>query len=421
MEVPIGDIKVGTRFRQDYGDLERLAESIKRYGLIQPLAVDAAYNLLAGGRRYAGALLVGLEKVPVRVIEQLDELTKREIELEENIERKDLSWQEEVSLKKEIDELKRAKFGSFEDNRATGWSSAKTAELLGESPANLSRDLELAKATEFFPELSQEKTKQDAQRKLRQIKETLVLRELEKRQPDKLPGQWKWAKDHYMIGDTMAGLEKMRPGTAHLIECDPPYGIDIDEILRTADISNREDFVEATPEDFPTFMNKLCELLFKIATDDAYLLMWFAWINQQKTHDSLTNAGWLVDPIPGIWVKNAPGKPADANVRLMVRYEQFYLARKGLPTLAKPSTNVFIHDSVPVHDRICLTEKPTSLYDDLLDLFYRPRMRVVCPFLGSGSFMLACYKRDLLCYGWDLSERSKELFLQRVWREFGDI
>lgn len=420
MEVKLNEIKVGTRFRTDYGDLERLANSIKSHGLIQPLAVARDLTLLAGGRRYAAAMLAGLRSVPVRIIEEADDLERRAIELEENIERKDLTWQEEINLKAEIDELKKKKHGDYADNRTKGWSSKDTADLLGESPANVSRDLELSKATEVFPELAKEKTKADAHRKLKQLKELVILKELESRRPEKLPGQWKWAKDHYMVGDTLAGLERMREGTAHLIECDPPYGIAIDEILRTADVSNREDFTEASPEDFPAFISKLADLLFKIANFNSYLIMWFAWKHQQTTYDALTKAGWLVDPIPGIWVKNAPGKPADAHVRLMVRYEQFYLARRGEPTLGRPATNVFVHDSVPVHDRICLTEKPVSLYDDLLDIFYKPRIRAVCPFLGSGAFMLSCYKRDLLCYGWDLSERSKELFLQRVWREFGE-
>lgn len=420
MEVPIGDIKVGERFRTDYGDLERFVESIRKFGLLQPIAVDSDLRLLAGGRRFAAASLAGLEQIPVRVIQTTDELVRREIELEENIERKDLSWLEKSNLTREIDELKRKIHGSYEEDRAAGWSSASTADLLGESAANVSRDIELSKAVAIFPDLAKEKTKADAQRKLRQIKELIVLKELESRASHVLPTQWKWAKDHYMVGDSLAGLRKIKAGTAHLIECDPPYGIDIDEILRSADVSNREDFVEAAPEDFPLFMTELSELLFRAATENAYLIMWFAWVNQQVTFDCLTKAGWRVDPIPALWIKSSSGKPADAHTRLMVRNEQFYLCRKGEPTLAKPSANVFIHDSVSVYSRICLTEKPVSLYDDLLEIFYRPHMRVICAFLGSGSFMLSCYKKDVFCFGWDLSERSKELFLQRVFREFGE-
>jgi DNA modification methylase len=105
----------------------------------------------------------------------------------------------------------------------------------------------------------------------------------------------------------------------------------------------------------------------------------------------------------------------------MVRYETFYVARKGDAVLAKAASNVFLHDSVPPQQRISITEKPVSLYEELLTIFLQPSMRVVCPFLGSGNFMLACYKRNITCYGWDLSETNKERFVRRVMREFGYV
>jgi ParB-like chromosome segregation protein Spo0J len=55
--VNLNDIDEGERFRQDYGDLQALAEDISEKGLIQPLAVtpqqsfDKPYKLQAGGRR----------------------------------------------------------------------------------------------------------------------------------------------------------------------------------------------------------------------------------------------------------------------------------------------------------------------------------------------------------------------------------
>lgn len=49
----IADIKVGKRRREEMGDIEGLAASIRRYGLIHPVVVDQDWNLVAGSRRLA--------------------------------------------------------------------------------------------------------------------------------------------------------------------------------------------------------------------------------------------------------------------------------------------------------------------------------------------------------------------------------
>ena len=52
---PITNIKVGTRFREELGDIESLAQSLESEGLINPITIDKDNNLLAGGRRLAAA------------------------------------------------------------------------------------------------------------------------------------------------------------------------------------------------------------------------------------------------------------------------------------------------------------------------------------------------------------------------------
>ena len=57
----------------------------------------------------------------------------------------------------------------------------KTAELLGETPANLNYDLELAEAAELVPELLEMKDKAQARKTLQKMKEKLIQEELAKR------------------------------------------------------------------------------------------------------------------------------------------------------------------------------------------------------------------------------------------------
>lgn len=87
----IVDIEVGERRREDLGDIAGLAESLKKYGLLHPIIVDEELNLIAGQRRLEAAKLLGWTDIDVRYKTDLTEKEKREIELEENLRRKDLT------------------------------------------------------------------------------------------------------------------------------------------------------------------------------------------------------------------------------------------------------------------------------------------------------------------------------------------
>ena len=73
--------------------LEELAESIKSYGIIQPIVVskkDGYYSIVAGERRWRAAKLAGLEEIPA-IVRDDDEQVNKEIALIENIQREDLN------------------------------------------------------------------------------------------------------------------------------------------------------------------------------------------------------------------------------------------------------------------------------------------------------------------------------------------
>ncbi len=73
--------------------LEELAESIKEYGLIQPIVVtkkDGYYCIIAGERRWRASKLAGLQEIPA-IVRDDDEKRNTEISLIENIQREDLN------------------------------------------------------------------------------------------------------------------------------------------------------------------------------------------------------------------------------------------------------------------------------------------------------------------------------------------
>lgn len=84
-------IRIGDRRRQDNGDIAGLADSIREHGLLHPLVVDADDRLVAGGRRLEAVRELGWLCVPVTRLGDLTETQLREVELEENLRRKDLT------------------------------------------------------------------------------------------------------------------------------------------------------------------------------------------------------------------------------------------------------------------------------------------------------------------------------------------
>lgn len=81
------------RKRFDQEALEELAQSIKEYGLIQPIVVtkkDGYYSIIAGERRWRASKLAGLEEIPA-IIREDNEKVNSEISLIENMQREDLN------------------------------------------------------------------------------------------------------------------------------------------------------------------------------------------------------------------------------------------------------------------------------------------------------------------------------------------
>ena len=86
--------------------LEELSQSIKEFGIIQPIVVNkkgAGYEIIAGERRYRAAKLAGLTHVPI-IVKTYTDLEALQIALIENIQRQDLNPIEEaLSYKKLTD------------------------------------------------------------------------------------------------------------------------------------------------------------------------------------------------------------------------------------------------------------------------------------------------------------------------------
>lgn len=121
----------------DEESLSELAESIKRYGIIQPIIVnkkDNYYEIVAGERRWRAAKKAGLEEIPCIVREDTERRNK-EIALIENIQREDLNAIEKAKGYKEL--IDNYGLSQIELSETIGMSSsaiANTLRLLNLSP-----------------------------------------------------------------------------------------------------------------------------------------------------------------------------------------------------------------------------------------------------------------------------------------------
>lgn len=89
--------------------LNELAQSVKTYGIVQPIIVQRSgerYMIIAGERRYRAARLAGLETVPV-VVKEYSRQAFMEVSLVENLQREDLNPIEEAeAMRMLMDEYK---------------------------------------------------------------------------------------------------------------------------------------------------------------------------------------------------------------------------------------------------------------------------------------------------------------------------
>ncbi len=119
----------------DPEELEELAESIRNYGVLQPIMVQKQgelYEIIAGERRWRAAKIAGLKEVPV-IIRDFDRQKKMEVSLIENVQRADLNPIEEaMAYRQLIDEfgLKQEEIAErVSKNRATIANSLRLLKL----------------------------------------------------------------------------------------------------------------------------------------------------------------------------------------------------------------------------------------------------------------------------------------------------
>jgi len=435
--VKLDDIKFGNRRREDYGAVDELAKSISERGLIHPIAVqsdtgDPPYVLAAGGRRYLAHKLLGRSEIACRIYDHpLTELELKAIELFENIDRKDLTPQEDCYLKRDIHNLMVEIHGKKVSTTpgADGWSMRDTAHALGKSVSTISEDIKLADAAEKMPhlELDKCKTKKEALKTIERFEQTIVRGELAKRAEKELGTDNTKLAQSYIVKDFCEGVKDIPTGSIDLVEIDPPYAIDLPGIKKS-DLSYKatygETYNEIDKKIYGEFIINTLSECYRVMKPDSWLLMWFGpepWF--EKIFDAINTCGFKCRRIPALWTKGEqPGQCFQPSIYLGNSYEMFFYARKGSPTIKKQGRKAqFDYPPVDPAKKVHPTERPVELMEEVLSTFAWEGSRVLVPFAGSGNTLIAAHNLKMLPIGYDLSEEYRDAFVARlVGKEIGN-
>jgi ParB/RepB/Spo0J family partition protein len=430
--LPIGQIDLGKRFREDYGNLDELSASIKEFDeLIQSVVVRETetpdkYLLMAGGRRYRACLAAGETEIKADIWPKgLTELEYRKIELAENVKRKDLTWVEEVTLTQEINRLVQQELG-------IAATQNDVAELLGKDRSAVSKDLQLAIDMESLPELRESKTKKEALIKANAVKERIVKAEIAKRITDRLKvnneTEHEQLINSFIVGDCTKILPTFKDESFDLIELDPPYGIGFDT-QHTGSINHTlTEYSDLTNlEEHEALMKTVLAECYRLLSDRGWIYMWHSvWYSYAVTaYKLLEEAGFITAKAPVIWIKPATSVSHNHNPdsAFTVNYDMFVYARKSKKALLNvrgPSSTRFY--TPPIRSiRIHPNEKPILLTEMLLREFCPSGARVLSPFAGSGNVLFAAYNNKMSAVGIDLKKEYKEAFVVRAsdWK-YGD-
>lgn len=373
----------------DEGAEEKLAESIKRFGCVDPLIVNAAperKNIVIGGHfRLAVAKKLGIERVPV-VYVTIPNL-EREKELNLRLNRNTGEW--DLELLKEFDVSLLLDIGFDDTDLADIWNdSLETAD----------DGHDLAQALEAIGE------------------------------PITKPGTLYALGEHRLLCGDSTNLEDVKCLTNGLpigyVNCDPPFNIGLSYnkgISTGGKYGGLKTNDDLSDDDYAAFIRKTMENALAVSLPDAHVFYWcdesYIWLMQ-----SLFKELGLTNRRVCLWVKDnfnmTPG------VAFNKVYEPAVYATRGKPYLAPDITNlnevlnkevgtgnrlmddildllnIWLVKRLPAQDYQHPTSKNPSLHEKALRRCTKPGDYTLDLFGGSGSSLIAAEqlkRRALLC------------------------
>jgi len=439
-KIPLSSIDRSNRIREDFGDIPSLWKDIEENGLIHPPVVklhNGSFKLIAGERRILAHIYGKQEEILVNITDKnLDPYEIAILEARENRSRKNFNYAEDAKMTSQLHDLFIKKYGAAASGPGFGHSLRDTAQFLGENVATISQDIKLAKMIEQVPELGKMKTRAEALSMLKQVEKQMdTAQRVEefqlKASKTPLDEKRKQLVNSYIVGDFLEKVKGIPDNHFNLIECDPPYGIDLQK-AKALDFLNLEmqQYEEVPQATYAEFIQSVCSECYRVLKPNSWMLLWFgphphfevvyqAIIRAGAVFNSdgkMIKEGFKCNRIPIIWYKeNSSAQTIGYNYNLANAYEMCFYARKENAIIHKPGiSNVFSYQTVTSQNKEHRTEKPIKMYEKLLETFSKPGDNILVPFLGSGVTLLAAANTMRKGIGYDKVEEFKNGFITKV-------
>lgn len=296
------------RQRRELTNIDELAESIESTGLINPPVITREGVLIAGERRVTACRQLGWDAIPVQFSDEMDPIALQLIELEENVKRQDLTWQDHAEAV--------ARYHRLREETDTDWNQTKTAAAIGISKSYTMQLLTVARGLSEGEPLVVNADKFSVaanvmQRKLERQRNA-VLRDISAPaevaapsitlddQPAPVAAEARRAS--ILNADFQQWAASYTGPAFNLIHCDFPYGVGVDK--RGQSSSKALGSYSDEAKDYFDLIAALLAHQDRFISHQAHLIFWFSMDYYTKTIELLEAGGWTVSPFPLIWLKS---------------------------------------------------------------------------------------------------------------------
>lgn len=402
--VPRDQIEIKDRQRKKIStpELNELKESILQRGLLMAPALRELDNgkllLVAGERRIRAMELIYKEgktfryngedipsgTIPYTLISG-DELLAKEAELDENIQRVDLSWQEKCEALASIHADKQV-LNPKQTYSETAVEVSKATKISPAVARTRIREAVIISEHLADPAIANARSAAEAHTLILKKEEERVNAELARRRLAKMEVRPDISITH---GDMLEVMAKMDAGQFDLINADPPYGIEAGGggfRGRTVHHHNYKDD-EETAWNIQKFI--LTEG-FRVTKLQANIFMFtdIKWWNRLQT--VAAQIGWTPFARPIIWGKSdSEGLAPWGAQGPRITTEFIFFATKGQKGLIASPIDYLRVNRVARHERIHAAQKPVELHKKLIECSTLPGDLILDPCCGSGSMLVA--------------------------------
>lgn len=436
--IPIGSITLSPNRQRSYHDINKHQELVASIhtgpvGLQNPIVVrisDGEYILVSGERRlralsdihtlgmkaYHNQELIPPGHIPVTEVGELDALSAWEAELDENLKRSDLTWQESaaaISSLYELRKLQAAEKGETVDKMEVAAElTTQSAPSLSQAFATLNNSTILSRHMDDM-DVVKAKTASEAMKVIKR-KERGRMNELLGKEVGKT---FSSSLHKILCGDSLELMKEMLPSSFDVILTDPPYGMGADTFNTPSNIPSTHIYDDSF-ENFQTLMVKFSKESYRVAKGNAHLYLFCDIDNFSYLRTLFLGVGWKVHRTPLIWSKPNGSRIPWPDYGPFRRWEMIMYAVKGELKTQSLSSDVLTH---PTEKNIGHTaQKPVPLFTELLSRSCFPGATVLDPFCGSGPIFPAAHSLSCIATGIEISEEYYGIAVSRI-KTLGDV